>query len=121
MNGVTMNAEQKLAEVLKALGDGTRLRILKVLAEHSGPLCVGALARKVEISQPAASQHLRVLKALDIVESSRMGVHVHYRVRGPRLLSYQAQIDKFIERVCTPPAKPKAAGCPKAAAASRKS
>jgi len=100
-----MTAETKLATVLKALGDPTRLRILKLLADRSRPLCVGALARSLGISQPAVSQHLRVLRGLQIVESHRMGSHVHYRISGSRVFAYQTQIDRFLEQAAEADAK----------------
>lgn len=106
-----MTTETKLAALFKALGDPTRLRILKLLAGRSGPLCVGALARNLGVSQPAISQHLRVLKGLHMVEGHRMGVRVHYRINGSRLLAYQAQTARFLEQAAAADTKPSGAGC----------
>ena len=53
----------KMSEVFRALSDPTRLRIIRMLASNmESDLCVVDLAKKVGISQPALSQHIRILK-----------------------------------------------------------
>jgi ArsR family transcriptional regulator, arsenate/arsenite/antimonite-responsive transcriptional repressor len=82
------NVEQ-IAEILKALSDPTRLRLASLLGQRTegrcardacgcGPLCVNALASRLEISQPAVSQHLRVLKQAGLVRGERRGSFIHY-------------------------------------------
>lgn len=46
--------------VLKAIADETRMKILTLLLEHN--YCVRALARSLELSEAAISQHLKVLR-----------------------------------------------------------
>lgn len=65
-----------LAGLFSALGSDTRIRILRELAEH--PLCVGALAMRLDLTQSAISQHLTVLRNAGLVESDRQGSFVHY-------------------------------------------
>ena len=48
------------AEIFKALGDGSRLRILKLIATKGNVLCVGYIAKHLGLSQPAVSQHLKL-------------------------------------------------------------
>lgn len=74
-----------LAKIFKALSDPTRLKILKVLMSHKHSVCVGMIAQKVGISQPAVSQHLRILKNVGILEAHRAGFHVHY-IFDPNIL-----------------------------------
>ena len=83
----------RLVPVYKALGDRTRLRLVKLLAdlEPGGALCVNALAGKLGISQPAVSQHLGVLRAVDLVIGERRGYHVHYRLNPAALAAYRCQ------------------------------
>jgi DNA-binding transcriptional ArsR family regulator len=82
------NADE-IAEILKALSDPTRLRLAILLGERGagrcardacgcGPLCVNALAKKLGITQPAVSQHLRVLKQAGLVRGERRGPFMHY-------------------------------------------
>lgn len=78
---IKRSAEQQ-ARVFAALADPTRLRLLGLLLRQSGTnaLCVNALARSLGVSQPAVSQHLRVLKDVGLVRGERMGFRVHYFV-----------------------------------------
>ena len=62
----------------RALAVDTRLGILAQL--RSGPLCVGALAARLDVTQSAVSQHLRILKDAGFVSAERRGYFVHYRL-----------------------------------------
>jgi ArsR family transcriptional regulator len=88
---------RRMAKVFKALGEPTRLKIIKILASEGGYFCVGAMAKRLGISQPAVSQHLKVLKESGILDSKRMGFHVHYFVDAKTLKSYKKQMDELIE------------------------
>lgn len=71
----------RMAEVFKALGDPTRMRILRMLAAHpEQKVCVGRIAERLGISQPAASQHFKVLKNVGLAEPNREGFRVHYAI-----------------------------------------
>jgi DNA-binding transcriptional ArsR family regulator len=63
---------------LEALGDATRLAIFQRLA--AGPLAVNELARKMPVSRPAVSQHLKVLKNAGLVMDSRKGTRRLYQL-----------------------------------------
>lgn len=67
-----------LAETFRALADSTRAKIVHTLAAQ--PLCVCDLAQVVGVSEPAVSQHLRVLRALRIVRGRRAGKMVYYHL-----------------------------------------
>jgi DNA-binding transcriptional ArsR family regulator len=64
-------------ELMKALGDGTRLAIFERLCtrEHT----VNELTSHFDVSQPAVSQHLGVLKRCGLVRERRAGRFAHYR------------------------------------------
>jgi len=70
------------AAVFAVLGDPTRLRLLKLLGQQREPnaLCVNALAHVLGVTQPAVSQHLRVLKQAGLVSGRRRGYRMHYFV-----------------------------------------
>lgn len=72
------NDVDHLADLFSALGSDTRIRILRELAGH--PLCVGALAMRLDLTQSAISQHLRILRNAGLVESDKRGSYVHYRL-----------------------------------------
>jgi len=86
---------QAMAQVFKALSDPTRLKILKVLMSRRQPFCVGMIAKKIGISQPAVSQHLRILKNVGILEAHREGFHVHYIFDPHALQQYKNLIDEL--------------------------
>lgn len=67
-----------VAELYKALGDETRLRIVALLTH--GELCVCHLEAALALTQPAASRHLGVLRAAGVVEARREGSWIHYRL-----------------------------------------
>ena len=67
---------ESLARTFKALSSDVRLEILSLLAE--GPLCVNALVARLDVSQPAVSQHLKVLENAGLVKGSKTGYRVHY-------------------------------------------
>jgi len=64
------------AELLKALAHVHRLAILRELDD--GPRCVHELVGALGISQPLASQHLRVLRSIRVVRAERRGREIIY-------------------------------------------
>ena len=64
------------AEIYRALGDPTRVKIIDELLHQE--LCTSDLAEIVGISEPAVSQHLRLLRAQRVVTSHRHGQRVFY-------------------------------------------
>jgi ArsR family transcriptional regulator len=62
----------------KGVGNAARYRIIEALI--NGRKTVGELTRIVKLSQPAVSQHLKTLKACDLVIDERRGKEVFYAV-----------------------------------------
>ncbi|GGS51427.1 putative transcriptional regulator, ArsR family protein [Planobispora rosea] len=80
-----------LARVFKALGDPVRLRILSIVAGHTGgEACVCDLTAAFELSQPTISHHLKVLKEAGLLTSERRASWVYYRVVPERLAELSA-------------------------------
>jgi len=67
---------EKLIEVLKALSDETRLRILNLLYERE--LCVCNIMDTLQISQAKASRHLIYLKNAGLVKDRKYAQWVYY-------------------------------------------
>lgn len=65
-----------LAELFKALGDPTRVKILSCL--QTSDMCVGEIADKLGMSTSAISHQLRVLKAIKLVKGTKEGKEVRY-------------------------------------------
>jgi DNA-binding transcriptional ArsR family regulator len=91
-----MDRVDELAHIFKALSDPTRLRVVKLLHQHGGTLCVNALAHRLGVSQSAISQHLRVLRQVHLVEGMRHGYHVHYALHLDRLQRYRDEIREVL-------------------------
>lgn len=66
--------------ILGALGDPGRFRIFKLLSENHD-ICVTDVANIFDITVSAASQQLRVLEMLELVEKTRMGQMVCYKLK----------------------------------------
>jgi ArsR family transcriptional regulator, lead/cadmium/zinc/bismuth-responsive transcriptional repressor len=66
----------RLAEIFKAMGDGTRLKILHALSQEE--LCVCDLVEVLEVSQSAVSHQLRVLRNLRLVKFRKVGKMAYY-------------------------------------------
>lgn len=64
------------ANFFKAFSDGTRLRLLQALSVRE--MCVSDLCELLELSQPAVSNHLRVLNHQRIVKYRRSGKNIFY-------------------------------------------
>lgn len=81
-----------MADLFKALSDPTRLKIVNMLTE-SQYLCVGVIAVKTGMSQPAISQHLKVLKSSGILDAKKMGPEVHYSLNHKKVAEFQKTIN----------------------------
>jgi len=90
------NNINKTADFFKALGDPTRIKILKLLLSGK-KLCVGMIAFKLNITQSAVSQQLKVLKSNGIVEGTRTGFNMHYRVNEDVFKKFGIDLAKIIE------------------------
>jgi ArsR family transcriptional regulator len=78
---LSMAAAAELAGKLKALSDPVRLRLLSVVASHTGgEACVCDLSAGIDLTQPTISHHLKVLRRAGLLESERRGSWVYYRV-----------------------------------------
>jgi len=62
----------------KALADPTRLRVLALLA--AGPRCVCALQGAIDVPANLLSHHLKVLRAAGLIDGTRRGRWIDYRV-----------------------------------------
>jgi ArsR family transcriptional regulator len=66
------------AELFKALADPTRLRIVNALL--LAEICVCDVAELLEMSQPAVSHHLKILRQARLVRTRRDGRTIYYRL-----------------------------------------
>lgn len=69
---------KQAAQILKLLGDPTRLTMMKLLKSHE--CCVCEFVEIFKMSQPAISQHLRKLRDLELVREERRGQWIFYSI-----------------------------------------
>jgi len=72
---------RRLAGVLKALAEPTRLRLVSLIAAHDGAeACVCDLTAPVGLSQPTVSHHLKILVEAGLLERTQRGKWAYYRL-----------------------------------------
>ena len=71
----------ELSSLFLALSDGTRLRLISLMA--AGEVSVGYLAETTGESQPKVSRHLAYLRTAGLVATRREGKHIFYGINLP--------------------------------------
>jgi ArsR family transcriptional regulator len=71
-------------EFCKTLGDETRQRILRMLADE-GEMNVSDIVAAFEVSQPTISHHLNILRQFGLVASRKEGKQVFYTLNRDRV------------------------------------
>jgi len=77
-SSLSQNEIEILAETFKLLGDPSRLRIL--LTCMPGPISVGEIAEKIELSLSLVSHHLRLLRGARLVKGERQAKQIFYAI-----------------------------------------
>jgi ArsR family transcriptional regulator len=80
----------------KGLGNASRYRIVEALLK--GRKTVGELVTIVKLSQPAVSQHLKVLRESDLVVDERRGQEVFYAVNAEHMLELLKKLTKNVQK-----------------------
>jgi DNA-binding transcriptional ArsR family regulator len=80
-------------QVLDALGDPTRRAVLKRL--RGGARSVGEIAEGMDVSRPAVSQHLKVLKTARLVTAHAVGTRRVYAVDNRGIEALRDWLDGF--------------------------
>jgi DNA-binding transcriptional ArsR family regulator len=85
---------QEMAVVFKALGDYSRLLIIGYLASApEGYYTVTTLSEKLDISQPAVSQHLKILASIGLVKYKK---NANFRFYSIDLVRFSHLRDQFL-------------------------
>ena len=83
-------------QVITAIADSTRRAMLDRLArEARQELAVGEIGRSFATSQPAISQHLRVLERAGLVSCRKAGRRRLYRLEPARLKSVHEWLERY--------------------------
>jgi len=93
-------ATSKFIQMLKALSDETRFKLVNLLLTHD--LCVGALAHRLGISEAAVSQHLKQLREVGLVKGEKRGYWTHYAVEKDGLSKLAEALTGMTRRLRRP-------------------
>ena len=90
----------ELAKITKALASPHRLEIVELLAQ--GEFSVEQISIQTDLSMANASQHLQVLKTAQLVEVTRNGNFLHYRLANENVFkAWKALRDLGVERIAS--------------------
>lgn len=89
----TAESSTQLPLVFEALGDHGRFRIFRLLMEYHD-LCVTDVAKILKITTSAASQQLKVMERVGLVQKIRMGQMVCYEIKDDPAVQKIAQLLK---------------------------
>jgi len=78
--GLSQEDAEVTARVFKALGDPHRVRIVNLLANAPGPVCVCDLTPELGLSQPTVSFHLKKLVQAGLLTREQRGVWAYYSI-----------------------------------------
>lgn len=90
-----MDLLQRKAEILKALGQPTRLKILEILRQ--GERCVCDMLPLLGEEQANVSKHLSILRQAGIVEFRKEGVSSYYRIKDKAVFEILNKVDKMVK------------------------
>ncbi len=83
--------EATTSEVLRALADPRRREIMRLVGDRE--LAAGEIARTFDVTRPAISQHLTVLKEAGLLVERREGTRRIYRTEPARIAHLRAALD----------------------------
>jgi len=91
--------EQRLAQMLKALGNPVRLQIMKTLAEQRVRTCT-QIVQTTPLAQSTVSQHLKVLREAGLIQGNIEGPATCYCLDTHGVRWLKAQIERWLPHCC---------------------
>ena len=67
-----------IVKIFKALSDESRIKILNIISNNN--VCSKRIAREVEISEAAVSQHIKILKEAHLISGYKRGYHMIFQI-----------------------------------------
>ncbi|ADD41972.1 ArsR/SmtB family transcription factor [Stackebrandtia nassauensis] len=101
---IDQSLADEYAKWFKALADGTRIRIVSLLARQSAPMKVGDIVKAVDISQSTVSHHLKILAQVGFLIAEPRATAVYYRINSACVTAFPTAADVIMARPPTTPA-----------------
>lgn len=79
-DAITPASRDRLLTIFKALGDGTRLDVFRLIAAQEGEICACDIVDRFDVSQPTIAHHLKVLRNAGLITVTRRGIWAYYAV-----------------------------------------
>jgi len=87
--------EKRIYKAFKALGEPTRLKIIKMFSIPG--MCVCELSEVLDMLQPRVSQHLKILKDAELVVENKEGYFVCYTLNREELDQMWNDFSQFLD------------------------
>ncbi|WP_254716713.1 helix-turn-helix transcriptional regulator [Actinomadura sp. WMMB 499] len=100
--GVAASLGPGAREFLKALASEQRQQMLELFT-GGVEITVGAVAERLGVAQPTASQQLAILRRGGLLTSRRVGKQVHYRIDSAAVDASLAELRTYLHACCPPP------------------
>ncbi len=89
-------------DILRALADPTRQRILEFLlqgaeAKRRGECFAGSISQTLGLTQPTVSHHMKTLVDTGLVDAEKKGTNVYYRLGSRGFQVLQAHLTPYLE------------------------
>ncbi|WP_455645214.1 ArsR/SmtB family transcription factor [Methanosphaera sp.] len=91
--------DEEIKTTFKLLSNQNRLKIIQILAQNNQEVTVNEIAEKINITQPAASQHLKLLKKEKIVKCDKKGNNIYYKINTETLKKRKKCIDTLFHNI----------------------
>ncbi len=85
---------EELEELFKALGNVNRLLLIyRMTSGEVKKVSVTEMAKMTGLTQPAASQHLKILKTARILNAEKQGNYIYYTFNKTAMINHKEKID----------------------------
>lgn len=92
-NNMNVERAKNFAKIFEILGSKVRLKILRIIINEEK--CVNFLSKKLKLSQPTISYHLRLLLNLGLVKQSKTAQWVRYSLNKEKLAELMTNFSRI--------------------------
>lgn len=88
---------QDSSELLRAIAHPLRMKILEFIDQNQS-INVNKIYNTLNLEQSITSQHLRILRAADLVNTEREGKYIHYSVNYDKVAEANDAVRSFLKK-----------------------